>query len=474
MDGQNDNLNDPNVVAVPSPTGATSGLHDPNVVAVPPEGEPQGGGPAHTGPSSADIFQTNPNDPWYERAGKGLVNAGANALSGAGGGVIDTATGVLQGAPKMAPMGILANAVAPHAVGAVEDAVGKFKDQYGGVQDTGVSGMIGYGGESLLEFLASDGAMQGLSLGKKLEAVSGITKVLEQSPRTMGAVRLGALVGKILEHAGINTMQASTIAGLQTYLKSGGDFGKALTDFIHTAEFAGPFSAVAGAAGEAGSYLGRTAKSYQRLEQAVSTATPKEEVVKDMSQRLNAAEKQMHDEYQSGFEDIADRTQGQTVPSTHTPLAQAASEILANPKPDVNPFVASLERKVGETLDPKVKELLTELSTGVSADDAKAYEEAQRTASRPVNTGVVGANGQPITRAAEVPTAPTPHEYTGQELVQIRQTIRKLSESFDYGNINSRVLRSLISSYGDRVSPLDNTLGQLAGQTGTMILSMTT
>ena len=104
----------------------------------------------------------------------------------------------------------------------------------------------------------------------------------------------------------------------------------------------------------------------------MSTATPKEEVVKDMSQRLNAAEKQMHDEYQSGFEDIADRTQGQTVPSTHTPLAQAASEILANPKPDVNPFVASLERKVGETLDPKVKELLTELSTGVSADDANA------------------------------------------------------------------------------------------------------
>jgi hypothetical protein len=450
---------------MPGSSGITSNLNDPNVVAVPSQGLPDTGGGGQHGPQHNEVFHVNPDDPWYEKAAKGAVNFPGNMMSGVGGAVADTAFGAVQDAPSLAPVGMLAKAVAPGAVNALEKKVGELKDQFGGVGDTGVAGMVGYGGESLLEFLAGDEAIKGLSLGKRLEAMTGITKLLEQSPRTMSAVKVGASVAKILEQAGVNTLTASTLVGLQTFLRSG-DAKKSLQDAIHTAEIAGPFSVASSAAGEVAGAIGKGANAYRGLTEAAGSAAPKEQVAAEMAEKLNSAEKQMHNEYEAGFQDIADRTQGQTITSTETPLAHAAQTGLHNPTPGVSPLEASLDKKIGNGLDPRVRELLQELSTGVSADEQKAFEDAQRAASRPTGTGVIGPDGQEITRAAEQPDAPVPHEYTGEELVRFRQKIRTLSEDFDYGNINSRVLRSLISSYGDHISPMDETLGQIASQTG--------
>jgi hypothetical protein len=462
MAGQTENLNDTNVVAVPSSSAATSSLNDPNVVPVGPQGLSgidTGGGNDTERDHEADVLHVNPNDSGLMRFGKEAVNLVPNVAANVGGAAIKTVTGTDAWARQHLPPWFTNS---NFGFGKPADIPGETK--YTEPVGSPASQLMGYGGESLMEFLAGDEALKGLSLGKRLEAMSGLTKLLEQSPRTMNAVRMGATVAKILTDAGVNTAQASTLVGLQTFLRGEGA-KKALSDAIHTAEIAGPFSVAASTAAEGASYLGKGAESYQRVSDLAKNAEPKEEVVQSMSNRLKAAEKQMHDEYESGFQNIAERTQGQTIPSTHTPLATAAREALGNPINETDPFMSSIMRKGGNKLNPEVQELLTELSTGVSADEQKAFEDAQRTAGRPVPTGIIGADGQPITRAAEAPTAPTPHDYTGDQLVKIRQKIRALSDQFDYGDVNSRVLRSLISSYGDRISPLDQTLGQLAGQT---------
>ena len=146
------------------------------------------------------------------------------------------------------------------AANAIQEGMKPYTELSGGP----VSKAVGYGGESLMEFLAGDEAIKGLSLAKKLEAMSGITKVLEQSPRTMNATRLGALVGKVLEHAGVSTISASTVAGLQTFLRSGGDFNQALQDALHTAEFAAPLSAATETLGEVATAAGKNAAGYEK------------------------------------------------------------------------------------------------------------------------------------------------------------------------------------------------------------------
>ena len=421
----------------------------------------------------ADIIPENASDTngllGLKSLGKEAVNLIPNALSNFGAGMAQTVSGTVENLIKHPalygqPYGeLVPQEKRDAAANAIQEGMKPYTELSGGP----VSKAVGYGGESLMEFLAGDDAIKGLSLAKKLEAMSGITKVLEQSPRTMNATRLGALVGKVLEHAGVSTISASTVAGLQTFLRSGGDFNQALQDALHTAEFAAPLSAATETLGEVATAAGKNAAGYESLQKAAGSAAPKEQVASEMADKLNAAEKQMHNEYETGFQDIASRTEGHTVPADHTPLSQEASRILANqPEPGTNPLVASARKKIGDALNPKVQELLQELSSGSTAEEIEAHENAVAEAARPTRTGILGPGGQEITHAGGAAEPLVPHEYTGKDLVELRQVIRKMSDNFDYGDINSRTLRSLISSYGDQISPMDETLGQLAGQAG--------
>jgi len=405
---------------------------------------------------------------------KEAVNFIPNALSNFGASAMRTVTGTAEGMLKHPAVygQPLAEAIPQgtreNIANAIESGTQRETEPMGGP----MAKVFGYGGESLMEFLAAEPAFAKLGLAERLSAVSKITKILQESPRTMNIARIGAAVSKVLERAGVSSVQAGTVAGLQTFLKSGGDFKQAWNDAWKTGAVALPLSTATEAASEVGENMGGTATRYGRLKQAAGNAATKEQVATGIQGTLKSAEQQMHDEYEAGFQNIADRTQGHTILSTHTPLAEAAAEALHVPGPGVSSLEASLDKKIGEGLDPRTRELLTELSTGVSADDQKAYETALRAARHPEPTlGVNGqpltdAQGRPVTHMPEQPTTPVPHEFTGQELVRFRQKIRKLSEEFDYGNINSRTLRGLISSFGDRVSPMDETLGQLAGQFG--------
>ena len=60
----------------------------------------------------------------------------------------------------------------------------------------GAAQMIGYGGESLAEFLLGDDALKGLSMADKFKQISGVMGILEKSPRLMKMLQMGVDVGK--------------------------------------------------------------------------------------------------------------------------------------------------------------------------------------------------------------------------------------------------------------------------------------
>jgi len=138
------------------------------------------------------------------------------------------------------------------------------------------------------------------------------------------------------------------------------------------------------------------------------------------------------------------------------------------PTEGMHPLVVSANKKLNEGIDPKVQELLEELSTGITTEDKLAYEKELNAASKPEpvlgdnGKPLIGADGKPVTHMPEQPAPLEEKPMTGQDLINYRQVIRKLSEKFELGNVNSRILRGLITSHHGVVSPMDQALEQLA------------
>ena len=87
---------------------------------------------------------------------------------------------------------------------------------------------IGYGGETLLEFLTGDEALKGLALSDRLMKSAGVAKALEQSPRLMKALQIGA-----------DALRSGAVGGTQGTVRSGGDLGKGAEEGATTAAIAG-------------------------------------------------------------------------------------------------------------------------------------------------------------------------------------------------------------------------------------------
>ena len=91
---------------------------------------------------------------------------------------------------------------------------------------------VGYGGETLMEFLLGDGALKGASLSDKLLKTGSIARALEQSPRLMQALHLGA-----------DALRSGVTQGTLGTVRSGGDLKTGAEQGAGAAALTGAFGA---------------------------------------------------------------------------------------------------------------------------------------------------------------------------------------------------------------------------------------
>jgi hypothetical protein len=295
--------------------------------------------------------------------------------------------------------------------------------------------MVGYGGELLTEFLLGDEALKSLSLADKLANVSKITKVLEKSPRVMKALQLGA-----------ESLRQGAVQGGQTLAKSGGDVKQALKE-------GGTMAAISAALGvpvkvfeAALKNSGAAGMTLLKLSEEGKAGIPeKSETVDTVRGWVNAAEQKMHGDYEKGVNDISTRLQGESHEVKGSPMSQRATDLLKAPTPEEHTLVAEAKNAVGDRLDGRVRDLIDSVSKGeIPAPKPEA--------------GSVDAMKEEMGLGGEAQATPM-QPMSADDLISLRQTIRKLADTYDYGDINRRTLKKLLPA-------VDDTLDSLATRAG--------
>jgi hypothetical protein len=196
----------------------------------------------------------------------------------------------------------------------------------------GTAEHIGAGAENILEFIAGDEALKGLSLAEKLGMASKLAKLAETSPKWAKALDIG-----------MTALRQGAVGGTQT-LAHGGTPSQA-------AESAGIVSGVSGAFGALGAgagaiYRAIVAKSPAEIALAKELAekegsalaqkiaggklgTPYE-VAQNVGEQLEKAADQMHADYAQGLAQIGQKAQGIRVPLAGSPLQKTAQTLLSD------------------------------------------------------------------------------------------------------------------------------------------------
>jgi hypothetical protein len=150
-----------------------------------------------TGAASIDLsggLVPKPEEPLISKIGDVGANFATGMVKGAG----QTVEGVSSLLNKIPGVG---EYLAPsEGVKALDQAT----------QTQGVAQKLGAGAEGLLEFVAGDEALKGLSLAEKLDQAAKIAKFAETSPRVAKALQLG-----------MDVMRGATVGGVEGGLKGG-------------------------------------------------------------------------------------------------------------------------------------------------------------------------------------------------------------------------------------------------------------
>ena len=149
--------------------------------AIPPP--PDGSGIAPGAPT-ASMGATNPHSLFKDSDHNPASNPIAGMFQGAGEGVFSTISGLTDLAHRH--LGMPESATVHDTLA---DLAGK-----GSVKST--ANDIGYGGETLMEFLSGDEALKGLSMPEKLAQLGSSWKILENSPKLLKTLQLGAAAVK--------------------------------------------------------------------------------------------------------------------------------------------------------------------------------------------------------------------------------------------------------------------------------------
>lgn len=210
---------------------------------------------------------------------------------------------------------------------------------------------IGYGGESLMEFLMGDEALKGLSLADKLSKSAKIAKILETSPKLTSLLKLGANAGKAatalnpedlaainkspilarLAGAGMDAIRQGGVQAAQTAaLKTGGSVGdRAKAGAVEGAEMAGGSAVLGGTLGAisgAAAKAGKAAETVAKLNEVAANAPTETDVNKGIEQRVSDALKPEQDVAQkaktTGTSDVAGFAAGAPEKTTLTETAR--------------------------------------------------------------------------------------------------------------------------------------------------------
>ena len=187
-----------------------------------PQGQPQQG-QASMDALLAQSGQQGPTQP-YKPAESGVPAMGYTGFEPAG----ETEEQIQAGMRGTAaiPVGAAKGAVST-AAGATQFVTGlptrdlthKWTESKPQQEAQKVGQTLGYGGETLAEFMLGDEALKGLALGERLEITAKVMKTFQKSPRLMRALKIGA--------EALQTGARTGTVGATQELARTGDIGKA-------------------------------------------------------------------------------------------------------------------------------------------------------------------------------------------------------------------------------------------------------
>lgn len=435
----------------PNPSAPGGGDALDALVAQPPPGSQQSGTSGFSNAHGDGNLDTNtPNDNVLTHIGKGVAAVGA----GVGKGVLDTLSGT-------------AGLVGADSLKQRFDEGRAELDKDNAANPT--LNNIGYGSETLAEFMLGDEALKGLSFADKLAAVSKTAKVLESSPRLINALKIGARTAA----------RQGTIQAVQTGLRTDGSLADRAKAGLVTGTETGVVGGVLGGVGnlleDTLSSAAKAAKGVPKLQNIAATAKSSPDVIQALSERIGASEDALHQTYENGINDLKTRLAGTEVDPTDNPMQAKAKELLVEPIPADHPAVAQAVKTANAGMDAKTKTLLETLANGndPAAEAARDEELAEKAKEAAANkpSGLVDAQGKPLGSPKPLDVEPEPipaRPYNIDDLIKLRQTIRQAANNYEPSDLNARTLRSLLwdakANGGKGGSAIDDTIAKLAEQ----------
>lgn len=430
---------------------------------------------AASGPGAGDYFVHDPNESTLQTVGRDI----GGVVEGAGMGVMHGVSGLLHIGDTVSNKVRSTLGMAPedhtNILSAVDNAAG-IGASHGRAQN------FGYGGETLAEFIGGDAALKTATESVKALTTGKILATLEKSPRLIEALKTG--VKQLAKQAA----EAAAVQGTQSFVRSGGDVQEAAKDAAITAGTVGVLGGASGAVGHAvDSAAGKLAEAGKTAGELADTATqaPSSQTVNDnIKGQLVKSERDLHQNYEDKTKDFVGRLDGTTIDPKEAPIAKKAQQLLEAPDPEDHSSVAELKDALGEKLDPKVRSFIENTANGTKpiSEEAQAdVDEANKTAADAHKAAVKDAKSKPaLLDASGKPIKATPLEapepleaepedqepHDANSLIQWRQKVRKLAESFPPGDVNSRALKSLLWDSTDHSSAFDDTFKQLADEGG--------
>ena len=394
-------------------------------------------------------FSANPDykAPPTEKPNSPLtMNAGDSALTDIGKG----AGGIFSGIGE----GLFSTAAGAADIVHAPDQARQFLHMLSGDNENAATAeTIGYGGETLAEFLLGDAGLKALPMAQKLETAAKTMKVIEGSPRLVQALKVGT---KILKLATLHGAEAGVVQGAQTAIRTPGDLEQkgeeGLKEGAETAAGATalgvPFEAVGAGLQKAGEVAGKV----KNLAKIAAGAKGTDEVAEELSNRLKGAEVKRGTDFEAGIQKIQGDLAGQTMERQGSPVALAAQKSLANPVPEDDPLTKAAKDISGDKLDTNTKKLLQQAAMGGEPAPVAAGETA-----KPL---ILDAKGNPVQSKNDLnPPTIVPHPpYTIDSLIQIRQAVREAAAGYDYQDVNAYNLRKLNHA-------IDDTIGKMAENT---------
>ena len=337
----------------------------------------------------------------------------------------------------------------------VSDAEQNKMNELAGQGEQGNAGEdIGYGGETLAEFILADYATKALPVAQRMEVAAKAIKTIEGSPRLSQALKFGT---RMLSLAGIHGTEAGLVQGTQATLRTPGTLEeKAKTGLKQGAEV-GILTGIATIPSQLfSSFAGKTgnaAEAYHKLESLGANGPNQDQITNELSDSLKVA----YNKWQQSYEDlvrdptnpnsIEGRLGGTTIDAKNNPMALKATELLKEPIPNEHPTTTEAKELANEQLSPKTQKLLQGIASGEVPIEAAEKE---------TGTTLLDQYGNEI-KGAKAPTTKPRPPYTIHDLIETRQALREAANNYDYKNVNAYVLRQMNKS-------IDSTIDELAQQ----------